>query len=664
MKKKDNYDKGSHKELIEESAEDLYENAPCGYLSYLPDGTIIKINNTLLSWTGYQREDLLSTKRFQDLLSVGDKLFYETHHAPLLQMQGFVNELNYQLVKKDQDILPVLVNSVQLKDDKGKPLLVRATIFDITDRKKYERELLHARKKAEQAAKVKAEFLSTVSHEIRTPMNAIIGITDLLLKTNVNQQQLEYLKTLKFSSDNLLNLINDILDFNKIEAGRVTIEEKNFNVKELIFNILHSLSVKAEEKDLKVEVHLDEKLPEYLIGDPVKIGQVLTNLLSNAIKFTEKGFIAIHLEVKESGHRKVSVDFSVKDTGIGISPDRIAQIFEEFTQESYDINLKYGGTGLGLAICQKILGLYDSKMEVKSEQGKGSVFTFNLTLKRGKADKNSAYAPESTSDKEQSIRGIRLLIAEDNPINVFVVSQYLDTWGVKFDVAENGAQAIDQLSRQDYNLILMDLQMPQMDGYTAARKIRSLPEEKFQKLPIVALSASNRFDHEARMEASGINDFISKPFNPKELYAKIAFYGLNQATESQSLSAIRPDTSENKASSHVISLDQYIELTGNKKEPLVKLINMTIHNFENYKNNFRKALETRDSEALGLLAHKIKVTIGYLQADNLQTSISNSRKLLKEVPDDNSRLKQVIQNLEDAFEAVIGELKEARKRYE
>lgn len=367
--------------LLEESLEELYEHAPCGYVSTLPDGTFAKVNGTFLAWTGYQREELLADKRFQDLLPIGGKIFYETHYAPLLQMQGFVNEIAVDLVCRDGSQLPVLISSVQKRDASGAPLLHRTTIFNASDRREYERELLRARKKAEQAVEAKTRSLSTISHEIRNPLSSITLATQLLERNTSDPKHLRYIGMLKSSSQSLLALLNDILDYQKIEAGHVALQERKFNIREFVNDIILRLEARAEEKKLAVQAEVDEHVPEHLVGDPIKIGQVLTNLMSNAIKFTEEGSVKLTLRVKDVRSDAVSIDFSVEDTGIGIAPERVAYVFEEFTQASSDITVKYGGTGLGLAISRKLLQLYGSEIKVASTPGKGSTFSFNLRLK-------------------------------------------------------------------------------------------------------------------------------------------------------------------------------------------------------------------------------------------------------------------------------------------
>jgi PAS domain S-box-containing protein len=514
-----------YKEYILESAEELYENAPCGYLSFLPDGTIVKINKTLLNWLGFNRIEVVYKKKFIDLLQIGGKIFYETHFTSMLKLQGTVQEINFNLKPKENDSIPVLVNTIQVRDENGQPLVNRATIVNITERKKYEQELLYAKKKAEAATKVKAEFISTLSHEIRTPMNAIIGITNILLKTQLTPQQLEYLNILKFSSESLLNLINDILDLSKMEAGQVTLKERNFNLPDLIFSLVYSFNIKAEEKGIALQVNIDEHVPDFVVSDEVKIGQVLTNLLANAVKFTDKGVVKLTLEVLKEEQDAIILSFKVADTGIGIAEDRLAAIFEEFTQAETDTEQKFGGTGLGLTISKRILDLLGSKISVQSKLGKGTEFSFELKLKKGQPVPEPGHLGTIIPGAEESLKGVKLLLVEDNNINILVAEQYLKNWEVTYEIARNGLEAISKINQTDFDLILMDLQMPVLDGYEATKWIRNLPEPKYRQLPIIALSASAKYDLAQKMKECGLTDFISKPFKPEELHSKIALHG-------------------------------------------------------------------------------------------------------------------------------------------
>jgi PAS domain S-box-containing protein len=505
--------------LHEESAEDLYENAPCGYLSALPGGTIVKVNQTFLAWTGYRREDLVDRKRFHEILTAGGRIFHETHYAPLLQMQGAVREIALDILCADGRRLPVLVNSVLRKDDSGKPLLVRTTVFNATDRKEYERELLRERQRAEAAAKAKSDFLAMISHEIRTPLNAIMGVAHLLGMTQLSQKQEKFVRILSSSSESLLHLVNQILDFGRIEAGTLSLEERPVDLRQLVREIADRFQLKAQEKGLAFEVHMDERVPREVAGDPVKLGQVLTNLVGNALKFTSRGSVTVALEARAIEREAVSIEFRVSDTGIGIAPDRLEHIFDDFTQANYDIGLKYGGTGLGLSISRKLVEMHGSRIRVESELGRGTTFLFELRFKTP-----AGMEPPGPIEALSGLEGLKVLVADDNEVNVFVLTGLLRDWGVEFDIVSNGRQAVDHVRSRHYDLVLMDLHMPELDGSAATREIRSLPGERFAKLPIFAISASTRMALPHEIDAAGFNEFVGKPISPEILHGKLARY--------------------------------------------------------------------------------------------------------------------------------------------
>ena len=501
-------------DLLEESMEELYEDAPCGYLSALPDGALVKVNRTFLIWTGYRREDLVGRRRFVDLLAPGGRIYHETHYAPLLRMQGEVREIALDLLCADGRRLPVLINSVLKADDNGVPRLVRTTVFNATHRKEYECELLRERQRAEQESKAKGDFISMVSHEIRTPLNAILGVAHLMGATELSPHQQKLVRILRSSSEGLLHLINEILDLSKIQSGKLALEERALDLRQVVEGVVSSQRVKAEEKGLALEVHVDDRLPAHLLGDPVKIGQVLMNLAGNAVKFTAKGWVRLDLRVLERTPEAVSVELRVADTGIGIEEDRLPLIFEDFTQASYEIGMKYGGTGLGLSISRKLVELHGSRLEVESEPGQGSAFFFVLRLKVAEP---AAPVAQEADDGRQALRGLRMLVVDDNQINVFVLTAFLEHWGVDFDVVGNGREALEAVQRRPYDLVLMDLRMPEMDGYEATRRMRV----DFPRLTIFALSASTRVGPQHDLEAAGFTEFVGKPINPDILLAKI-----------------------------------------------------------------------------------------------------------------------------------------------
>ncbi|KAF0194917.1 MAG: PAS/PAC sensor hybrid histidine kinase [Bacteroidetes bacterium] len=385
------------------------------------------------------------------------------------------------------------------------------------------KELEQAKNLAEEAAKAKSQFLSVMSHEIRTPMNAVIGITHLLMRDNPRPEQLEDLKILKFSAENLLGLINDVLDLNKIEAGKLVIEAINFNLKNLAGGVHSSMLHRAKEKGIEFRFEYDELLPVYVVSDPLRIAQLLNNLVSNAIKFTDKGGVLLEIRLVGRKVDKVDVEFIVSDTGIGIPDEMHQRIFGAFTQASSETSRKYGGTGLGLAITSKLLEMLGSSIRLKSEPGEGSEFSFVLTMPEGQIRKHNEEPAFSEMDN-YSFAGQRILLVEDNKINELIARKFMEEWNLKVDSAYNGLEAIEKLNQENYRLILMDLQMPEMDGYKTASIIRSRGVEPYVSIPIIALTASSKSEVHEKISLAGMNDFISKPFNPAELFSKLRTY--------------------------------------------------------------------------------------------------------------------------------------------
>ncbi|RED97422.1 PAS domain S-box protein [Marinoscillum furvescens] len=393
---------------------------------------------------------------------------------------------------------------------------------DITQQVHQEVELRMAKEVAEKASKAKELFLSTMSHEIRTPMNAILGLTNILLQDSPRQSQLENLNLLKFSGENLLVLINDILDFNKIEAGKMSLELVNFNFKELANNIYQTMHMKSQEKQLAFMFEFEDGIPENYIGDPVRLSQILTNLVSNAIKFTDEGFVKLVISSKERTSNEVLLNIQITDTGIGIPSDKLKSIFENFTQASSSVTRQFGGTGLGLAITKKLINMMGSDICVSSTQGEGSCFEFDLSLQVGEVKTLTEELKVIGDVKEEKKKGeIFLLIAEDNYVNQEILAKFLDRWQIQYEFAWNGREALEMVTRKQYSMVLMDIQMPEMDGYEAARHIRNMDGEYYQKIPIYALTASVLLGVQKKAIKAGMDGYISKPFDPNDLYEKI-----------------------------------------------------------------------------------------------------------------------------------------------
>ncbi|MEL6534887.1 MAG: response regulator [Bacteroidota bacterium] len=397
---------------------------------------------------------------------------------------------------------------------------------EIRQRKEKEKELVEERKRAEGAAKAKEDFLSMMSHEIRTPMNAVIGMTHLLIEDSPKPEQEENLRILQLSAENLLSLVNDILDFNKIEAGKVILEEVEFDLEELLLNLKSSFQNQAQQKRLSLRTFLDPGIPRKLIGDPVRISQVLYNLVSNALKFTTKGNVTVSVKSMDEDEESVTLKYSVADSGIGIAPDKLEAIFESFVQENTGTTRKFGGSGLGLSIVKRLLELMDSKIAVKSQQDRGSDFSFVLNLPIS----TLSYGPSQPKpvDSDEDLEGLRVLVVEDNAVNQMVIRKFLRKWNANMDTAHNGVEALKKVEIGEFDLILMDLQMPEMDGFTATKKIRGLRHGNLHEIPIIALTASVQLDSKHRVFEVGMDDFVTKPFNPEELFGKIKRHTLEK----------------------------------------------------------------------------------------------------------------------------------------
>jgi len=481
------------------------------------DGKIKWINQSLQDLTGYSLEEFQNTRP-------GDLLAGEGTDMGLLknarQQAADCKPSNIELLsyKKDGTQIWLSISNTPTFNTDGSLDQQVEIINDISERKLAEQELIKTREEALQLSKAKETFLSVMSHEIRTPLNAVIGMSYILMDDNPTESQTENLKILGFSAQNAFNMIYDVLDFTKIQTGDMVLEGVDDNLKELVAHTLNALQFKTAEKHVALKSEIDHRIPANVIGDNTRLYQILINLLGNAVKFTEKGEVKLKLDLVEENKKFVKVRFEVSDTGIGIPADKIDDIFNSYTQASTDTTRKYGGTGLGLAITKSLIELHHSEISVKSDLGKGSSFSFIIQFDR------STTSTVSVNNKTPilPLTGL-VLVVDDNEINRLLASKVISKWGVSVDFAENGKIAFEKVQGKKYNLILMDLHMPVMDGMESSRAIRRMGGY-YAEVPIIALTAS-LFAHELEtITECGMDGFVIKPFVPNDLYNKIRPY--------------------------------------------------------------------------------------------------------------------------------------------
>lgn len=479
------------------------------------EGRFIDFNDAVLKLFRYARKEATNIY-IPDLYE--DPVERE-NHLRFIDEHGFSEDYPVNLKKKDGTVINALITSVAVRDESGRIMYYQGTIRDVTERKLMDDELKRSKDAAEAAARAKSEFLAVMSHEIRTPMNAVVGMTELLLDTNLSSLQEDYVRTIFSSGKMLLSIINDILDFSKIEGGKMKLERQPLDLRSCIVSYLDLVAGSANEKGLKLEYSIDKNVPEAIISDSVRLRQILLNLLSNAIKFTDKGKVELSVTSQPAGGI-YEIHFAIKDTGIGIPEDKMSRLFQPFSQVDASMTRKYGGTGLGLAICKRLVELMGGNIWVESWLGKGSIFHFTIMAEATTKETFSSINPQLQVDPETSqYHPLRILLAEDNDINKKVALQMLRKIGYEADVASNGLEVLRAIERQPYDLILMDVQMPDMDGIEAAQKIRTQWPER--RMKIIAVTAYALEGDKDRCLSAGMDDYLSKPIQLEELRKKL-----------------------------------------------------------------------------------------------------------------------------------------------
>jgi PAS domain S-box-containing protein len=566
-------------------------------------GKIMDMNEALSNITGMSREELKGSDFFD--------YFTEPQKAREVYQEvfakGSVVDSPLILRSRDGKLTDVLFNGSVYKDDIGNVLGVVIVARDVTERKKTEIELTEAivfaelatgiaeeaknhaesaTKIAENAVKAKQQFLSNMSHEIRTPMNAIIGFTKVLLKTDLTPKQNEYLTAIKLSGDSLIVLINDILDLAKVDAGKMVFQQIPFKLALSISAMLHLFEPKIREKNLELLKEYDPAIPEVLAGDPVRLHQIILNLISNAVKFTIKGKITMSVIFIEEDLEKVTIEFSVSDTGIGIPTNKLGKVFENFQQASSGTSRLYGGTGLGLAICKQLVESQGGTIKVESIIDEGSVFSFRLPFLKTKKEADTELGPV---ELDTDISSIRVLVVEDIVLNQLLMRTLLDDFGFEHDIAGNGKIAIEMLKKNTYDLVLMDLQMPEMNGFEATEYIRN---EMNSKIPIIALTADVTTVDLAKCKAVGMNDYISKPVDERVLYRKIIDLYQKQITLKQN-------------GSKYVDLAYLNKRTKSNPALMMQMISLYLEQTPQLISQMKKGLSDNDMNSLKSSVHKL-----------------------------------------------------------
>ena len=564
-------------------------------------GRYIEVNESFVKMSGYSREELLGRTSVEVGLNIDPEMRQKI--LKIVLEKGYIRNVEQTIRNKAGKPIEIL-SSVESMEINGRRCSLSIN-YDITELKDAQRKLQEANVLAQQSVLLKEAFLANMSHEIRTPMNAIIGFTDLLLKRKLGSTEADYIKTIKASGENLLRIINDILDLSKIESGMMAFEEHPVSIKDIFSSLRNMLLHKAVEKRLLLNFECDNNVPEGLAGDPMRLTQIILNLVGNAIKFTERGGVSMHARLLAEEKGTYTLEFVIKDTGIGIPEEKLNYIFERFRQAEAHTTRNYGGTGLGLSIARQLIELQHGTIKVESKVGSGSVFTFTLPFKKttrpqkGNKENGKSYINPVAMGK------LYVLVAEDNPVNVkFVKSLFLE-YKIKTDVAENGKKAVEMVRNNTYDLVLMDIEMPEMNGYEATAAIRS---ELKSEIPIFAMTAHAMAGEKDRCIQLGMNDYISKPIRSDVLFEKM-FNIATAKTENKPLAGMKKK---------LLNLDFLVRSLDGDRTLISETIDVFIEQMPEDLAAINDAVTKADYLAIKGFAHRMKSTVTLLGAADVE----------------------------------------------
>ncbi|WP_106794918.1 ATP-binding protein [Aquimarina sp. Aq78] len=632
------------------------------------DGVVlVNSKGVVLNWNK-QAENILELKREE---TIGHNIYslvpYKLRQELKRSFSNYIHTGDDELINKRVETsvnrkngsivyIELTVIAIETKDD----YLFNGFFRDITNRKIIDNEIREAKVIAEKSAKAKTVFLSNMSHEIRTPLNVILGLTGILQKSNFATSQIDKknLDGIQFSAENLLILINDILDFSKIEAGKLTLHNTDFSLKELITNISRGFKIKADEKGLKYTTLIDPSVPKFIIGDQLRLNQILINLIGNAIKFTQTGEITIQVKTEESNTEGITINFSVKDTGVGIPEDKLKNIFESFYQVHKPGKNKIEGTGLGLSISKQLIELQGGILKAESKPGVGSTFDFSITYAKSNFRSTEINKKHTImSENNYDLSGMRVLVVEDNKMNQFFIKQLFSNWHIDTHIADNGMIALEKLKDFTYDLILMDMHMPVMDGPEATKIIRSSNDDKINKIPIIACSADVFPESKKKAIESGMNFYLTKPLSEQAL-EEVLLSIQSKNPQNDTIISSNIDNTDKSASLEVKKLCDlsFLKKTfDNDTEIIQGVLQMFIDETPKDYQKLKQAIEERNWDVTREIAHKLKSsfkTIGLKNETNILQKIEYSSKEKIEF----SLLKEYFLTLNQSYHKIIAEI--------
>jgi PAS domain S-box-containing protein len=647
-------------QLSEKRYRDLFNYSQALICTHDMTGRLLAVNPAICNVLQHTEEELIG-RSIYEFIPANRKQDFLDIYLPTITKEKKLEGV-FSVINKSGKERYLLYHNYCVEDEGKEPYVVGFS-QDITERIKAEQELQIAKKMAEEVAHAKELFLANMSHEIRTPMSGILGMANLLAKTKLNDQQRNYLKLIYESANNLLVIVNDVLDLEKIIAGKLIVEKLPFKIIDKVTTIVQSFIYKAEEKG--VALIYQNSIPPNLIvmGDPYRLNQILNNILNNAVKFTEKGKIVITTRIKSFEDQIATVQFIIKDTGIGISEKNLKEIFEPFVQADAAISRKYGGTGLGLTICKSLLEMQGGGLSVTSKEGTGSTFTINIPYLISDQDDSKADSPVELDFA--SMRGKKILLAEDVELNQFIARHLLESWGIEVTVANNGKEALTAVEKNDYDLVLMDIQMPEMDGIEATKGIRLLNDPEKAKVPVIALTANALKGDSEKYLAIGMSDYLSKPFDETKLFQVIIrnITDLEERTEDitgekkePTPIITKPKETITMATDALYDLSTIRTISGGDESFIKKMIALFIETVPQNVEELNKALAEQDWDQVSKMAHKLKSTLDSMGIASVKQDVrtveqnAKNKESLKEIP-------ALVGNISTTVAACIEQLK-------